>query len=161
MAYRIGTGFDIHRLVEGRPLILGGIEIPWHKGLLGHSDGDALIHAVCDALLGAQGKDDIGVLYPDNAAATKDIDSMRMLDEIVRATVQEYEIINIDTNCICEKPKLGPHREPMRAAIAKACGIPTSAVSVKFRTHEGLGDIGHGDAIATQAVVLLQKRPRS
>ena len=158
MPYRIGIGFDIHRLVEGRPLVIGGLRIPCDKGLLGHSDGDVIIHAVCDAVLGALAQADIGVLYPDTAKETENMDSLAMLREIMQTAASSYELVNIDINCICEKPKLAPYRPGMTEAIASAAGLDPSAVSVKFRTHEGLGDIGAGLAIAAQAVVLLKKR---
>lgn len=157
MPYRIGTGFDIHRLVADRPLILGGVTVPCDKGLLGHSDGDALVHAVCDALLGARNKGDIGALYPDTAAHTLNMDSLVMLREIV-ADLDDYEIVNIDTNVICEKPKLSPYRTAMVESLAQACGIASDRVSVKFRTHEGLGPLGAGEAISCQASVLLMRR---
>lgn len=156
MPYRIGIGYDIHRFVPGRPLILGGVTIPYEKGLLGHSDGDAIVHAVCDAILGALGRQDIGSLYPDTSPETEGINSLSMLDEIARLASATHRIANIDINCICEKPRLGPYREAMVQAIAGAAGIPEPCVSVKFRTHEGIGAIGAGEAVAAQAVVLLE-----
>jgi 2-C-methyl-D-erythritol 2,4-cyclodiphosphate synthase len=158
MPYRIGIGFDIHRLVEGRPLIIGGVRVPCDKGLLGHSDGDVVIHAVCDAVLGAVAHGDIGVLFPDTAKETEGMNSLTMLEKIMETAASGYEPVNIDINCICERPKLAGYRPGMIAAIASAAGLDTSAVSVKFRTHEGLGEIGEGLAIAAQAVVLLKKR---
>ncbi len=158
MPYRVGIGFDIHRLVQDRPLILGGVTIPHHKGLLGHSDGDVIIHAVCDAILGAATHTDIGELYPDTSIKTEGMNSLRMLHEILDTIIGKYELGNIDINCICEKPKLAGYRSEMINAIASAAGLDSSAVSVKFRTHEGLGEIGAGNAIAAQAVVLLKKR---
>ena len=158
MPYRVGIGFDIHRLVQDRPLILGGVTIPHHKGLLGHSDGDVIIHAVCDAILGAATHTDIGELYPDTSIKTEGMNSLRMLHEILDTIIGKYELGNIDINCICEKPKLAGYRSEMINTIASATGLDSSAVSVKFRTHEGLGEIGAGNAIAAQAVVLLKKR---
>ncbi|HPI94461.1 MAG TPA: 2-C-methyl-D-erythritol 2,4-cyclodiphosphate synthase [Deltaproteobacteria bacterium] len=158
MSLRIGIGFDIHRMVAGRPLVIGGVTVPFEKGLLGHSDGDAVIHAVCDAILGALGRGDIGQLYPDTAEETRGMCSLTMLREIMETVARDYEIVNIDINCICEKPRLSSYRADMVDAIARACGADPSAVSVKFRTHEGLGEIGAGDAVAAQAVVLLRKR---
>jgi 2-C-methyl-D-erythritol 2,4-cyclodiphosphate synthase len=158
MPYRVGIGFDIHRLVEHRPLILGGVTIPHHKGLLGHSDGDVIIHAVCDAILGAASHADIGELYPDTSQETEGMNSLDMLREILDTLISDYELGNIDINCICEKPKLAGFRLEMINAIASAARLDPSAVSIKFRTHEGLGDIGAGHAIAAQAVVLLKKR---
>lgn len=158
MPYRVGIGFDIHRLVDDRPLILGGVTIPHPKGLLGHSDGDVIIHAVCDAILGALAQTDIGELYPDTSKETEGMNSLKMLHEILDMLIGNYELGNIDINCICEKPKLAGYRSEMINAIASATRLDPSAVSVKFRTHEGLGEIGAGLAIAAQAVVLLKKR---
>jgi 2-C-methyl-D-erythritol 2,4-cyclodiphosphate synthase len=158
MSYRVGIGFDIHRLVEARPLILGGVSVPYHKGLLGHSDGDVIIHALCDAILGAASKADIGELYPDTSKKTEGMNSLNMLHEILDMVISDYELGNIDINCICEKPKLAGYRSEMINTIASVTGLDLSAVSIKFRTHEGLGEIGAGHAIAAQAVVLLKKR---
>jgi len=157
MPYRIGTGFDIHRLVPGRRLVLAGMEIPHEKGLLGHSDGDVIVHAVADAILGATAQGDIGTWFPDTAKETKDMYSLDMLGQIMAKLGPAYRIMNIDVNCIAEHPKLAPYREAMRSHISKALGVELDQVSVKFRTHERLGDIGAGDAIAAQAVVLLEK----
>lgn len=158
MSYRVGLGYDIHRLVEGRDLVLGGVTIEYHKGLLGHSDGDALVHAISDALLGACACKDIGELFPDTSPETEGIYSLAMLASIVKRLTPVYRIVNIDANCICEKPKLAPYRDKMVANIAQACMIDTLDVSVKFRTNEGLGETGAGEAIASQAVVLVQKQ---
>jgi 2-C-methyl-D-erythritol 2,4-cyclodiphosphate synthase len=158
MPLRIGMGFDIHRLVPGRPLIIGGVAVPFEKGLLGHSDGDVVVHAVCDAVIGALARGDIGQLYPDTSPETEGMDSLTMLSGIMKTVARDYEIVNIDINCICERPRLSGYRSDMVGSIAQASGVDPSAVSVKFRTHEGLGDIGAGEAIAAQAVVLLQKR---
>jgi 2-C-methyl-D-erythritol 2,4-cyclodiphosphate synthase len=158
MSYRIGTGYDIHRLVPGRPLVLGGVTIGYEKGLLGHSDGDVIIHAVCDAILGALCLGDIGELYPDTAQETAGMYSLTMLTEIMKKIDKDYKIINIDINCICEKPKLSGFRNQMIQTMAQALKLDSSSVSVKFRTHEGLGEIGAGNAIAAQTVVLLEKR---
>jgi len=157
MSYRVGIGFDIHRLVEGRPLILGGISVEYEKGLLGHSDGDVITHAVCDAILGALALGDIGQYYPDTDEGIKGIDSMYMLKEIAASAQKTHKLVNIDANCICEKPKLSAYRDRMTNRIADTCNIDPSCVSIKFRTHEGLGEIGKGEAIAAQAVSLLQK----
>ncbi len=158
MPYRVGIGFDIHRLVEDRPLILGGVNIPYPKGLLGHSDGDVIIHALCDAILGAAGQADIGELYPDTSKETEGMNSLNMLHEILDTIINDYRLGNIDINCICEKPKLSGYRSEMVNTIASVTGLGPSEVSIKFRTHEGLGEIGAGHAIAAQAVVLLKKR---
>jgi 2-C-methyl-D-erythritol 2,4-cyclodiphosphate synthase len=158
MPYRVGIGFDIHRLVEGRPLILGGLNIPYDKGLLGHSDGDVIIHAVCDAILGALAHADIGEMYPDNSEETRGMNSLNMLRGILDTAANDYDILNIDINCICEQPKLAPYRGEMINIIAATARLDPSAISVKFRTHEGLGEIGSGLAICAQATVLLKKR---
>lgn len=158
MSYRVGIGFDIHRLVEERPLVLAGVRVPYHKGLLGHSDGDVIIHALCDAILGAASKADIGELYPDTSKKTEGMNSLKMLHEILDMVISDYELGNIDINCICEKPKLAGYRSEMINTITSVTGLDPSAVSIKFRTHEGLGEIGAGHAIAAQAVVLLKKR---
>ena len=157
MPYRVGIGYDIHRLVQGRALVLGGVAISFSKGLLGHSDGDVVVHAVCDALLGACALSDIGVLFPDTAEETKDIYSLDMLGIIREKLRQDFTVVNIDVNCICEQPRLGKYRDSMITNIAGACMIDSNDVSVKFRTHEGLGEIGAGEAIAAQAVVLVKK----
>jgi 2-C-methyl-D-erythritol 2,4-cyclodiphosphate synthase len=158
MPFRIGTGFDIHRLVEGRPLILGGVTIPFEKGLLGHSDGDVIIHAICDAILGALAMGDIGLMFPDSSPETKDIYSLRMLEAVAGKANKSYTISNIDCNCICEKPKLSGYRDVMTDMVSRAAGISKSQVSIKFRTYEGIGEIGNSNAIAAQAVALLEER---
>jgi 2-C-methyl-D-erythritol 2,4-cyclodiphosphate synthase len=157
MSCRIGIGFDIHRLVEGRPLVLGGIVVPFEKGLLGHSDGDVIIHAICDALLGALALGDIGDMFPDSVEKTKGMYSLEMLRIISEQIREEWRLVNIDVNCICERPKLAGYRAHMLQKIAETAGITIAQVSIKFRTHEGLGDIGHGEAVAAQAVVLMEK----
>jgi 2-C-methyl-D-erythritol 2,4-cyclodiphosphate synthase len=157
MPHRIGLGYDIHRLVVGRKLILAGVPIAHPRGLLAHSDGDVVIHALCDALLGACAMEDIGALFPDTSPDTRGMDSLVMLRDIMARISPGHRVANIDINCICEKPKLSPFRDEMVANIAEACKIDNSRVSIKFRTHEGLGDIGTGDAIAAQAIVLLEE----
>ena len=157
MAFRIGLGFDIHRLVEGRKLILGGVTIEHPTGLLGHSDADALAHAVSDAILGAFALGDIGSHYPDTSSATKDLDSLVMLSEICGLIPTGWRIANIDTNLIAERPKLSPYREQMQINLANACSLDSTQVSVKFRTHEGQDAVGQQNAIAAQAVVLMEK----
>ena len=158
MAFRIGLGFDIHRLDAGRKLILGGVTIEHPTGLLGHSDADALAHAVADAILGAFALGDIGSHYPDTASATKDLDSLKMLSEICGLIPAGWQIANIDTNLIAERPKLSPYREQMQINLAHACGLNPDQVSVKFRTHEGQDAVGQQNAIAAQAVVLMEKK---
>jgi 2-C-methyl-D-erythritol 2,4-cyclodiphosphate synthase len=156
MNMRIGNGFDIHRLVEGRRLILGGIEIPHEKGLLGHSDGDALAHAIADSILGAAGLGDIGMYFSPDDPKYKDANSIELLEQVVKsAKAQGYHVVNVDSVIICEQPKLLPFYPRMRSALAQALGIAEDRVSLKARTMEGLGAIGRGDAIAVEAVVLL------
>jgi len=154
---RAGIGYDLHRLAEGRKLVLGGIEVPFHKGPVGHSDGDALAHAICDALLGAAGLGDIGTHFPDTDPKWKDVSSLRFLERVRDLLVeQRLRIAHIDAVVITEKPKLGPHFPAMREALAKALGISTSAINLKAKTNEGMDAIGHGEAIAAQAIVTLE-----
>ena len=155
---RIGHGYDVHRLVENRKLILGGVEIAHEKGLLGHSDADVLAHAISDALLGALAKGDIGHLFPDNDPKYEGADSLWLMSQIVPIIESEgYKISNIDSTVIAQAPKLAPHIEKMRENIAKTLGIPTSSVSVKATTEEGLGFSGEKLGIAAHAVCLLEK----
>lgn len=157
MSYRVGIGFDIHRLASGRPLVLGGITIDYPKGLLGHSDGDVIIHAVCDAILGSLGLGDIGQWFPDTAKSTEGMYSLDMLKKIMNTVQTDHRLVNIDINCICEKPKLSGYQNDIILKIADTCRVDPSVVSVKFRTNEGLGEIGAGEAISAQAVVLVRK----
>ena len=154
---RAGIGHDLHRLAEGRKLVLGGVEVPFHKGPVGHSDGDALAHAICDALLGAAGLGDIGTHFPDTDPKWKDVSSLRFL-ECVRDLLAEHQfrISHMDAMVITEKPKLGPHFPAMREALAKSLGISVSAINLKAKTNEGVDAIGHGEAIAAQAIVTLE-----
>ncbi len=154
---RIGHGFDVHRLVDGRPCIIGGVEIPHGKGLLGHSDADVLLHAICDALLGAAGLGDIGRHFPDTDPEYKDIDSLRLLNEVVRLLADKgWGVANVDATVICEEPKITPHALAMVERISAACGVPASAVNIKATTSEGLGFTGRGEGIAAQAVCLIE-----
>jgi 2-C-methyl-D-erythritol 2,4-cyclodiphosphate synthase len=153
---RVGIGYDIHRLVEGRKLIIGGVEIPFEKGLLGHSDADVLVHSICDALLGAMGLGDIGKHFPDTDEKYKGISSMKLLKEVMEKIKKgNFKIVNIDTNIIAEKPRLLPYIEEMKKNLRKILGKDVS-VNIKARTNEGLGEIGKGEAIASQAIVLLK-----
>jgi 2-C-methyl-D-erythritol 2,4-cyclodiphosphate synthase len=155
---RIGIGYDVHRLVEGRRLFLGGVEIPFGKGLLGHSDGDVLIHAICDAMLGALSEGDIGVHFPDSDESTKDIESVKILTYVQElAKKKGYRIVNIDTVVITEEPKVSPYREKIKTRLAEILKIDVTSVSVKGKTTEGLGFTGRKEGIAVQAVVLLEK----
>lgn len=153
---RIGMGYDVHRLVEGRKLILGGVEIPYEKGLLGHSDADVLLHAVMDALLGAAALGDIGKHFPDTDPAYKGASSIRLLEHVGKLIDDElYVIGNIDATIIAQRPKMAPHIEQMRKNIAKALQIDMSQVNVKATTEEGLGFTGEGKGISAQAVCML------
>lgn len=155
---RIGHGYDVHRLVDGRKLILGGVEIEYEKGLLGHSDADVLLHAVCDALLGAAALGDIGALFPDTAQEYEGADSMLLLKKVVEVLEQNgFRPVNIDSTVICQAPKLRPYIERMRGNIAQACGLDISSVSVKATTEEGLGFTGTGEGISAHAVCLAEQ----
>lgn len=158
---RIGTGFDVHRLEAGRPLILGGVEIPFDKGLAGHSDADVLAHAVCDAILGAAALGDIGTHFPDSDARYAGADSLDLLREVVAMAAGRGLVPhNVDTVVIAERPKLAPHVAEMRKRLAAALGLPEDSVGVKATTSEGLGFTGRGEGIAAQAVCTLrEKRP--
>lgn len=153
---RIGHGYDVHRLAPGRKLVLGGIEIPSPVGLLGHSDADAALHAVIDAMLGALGRGDIGTLFPDTDPKYKDIDSKVLLSKVFQAMViAGYRIGNLDITIIAERPRLAPYVGKMRALIAHLLACEEGAVNVKATTEEGLGFSGRGEGIACHAVVLL------
>jgi 2-C-methyl-D-erythritol 2,4-cyclodiphosphate synthase len=155
-AYRVGIGYDSHRFVSGRPLTLGGILIPSDIGLLGHSDADAVCHAITDAILGAVGLGDIGEMFPDTDPANKDRDSIEMLQQAVaRVAKAGYSIGQVDVTVITEAPKLAPHREKMRARLAAALGIESANVSVKGKSNEGLGWIGRNEGLACIAVATL------
>lgn len=158
MNIRIGEGWDIHALVEGRKLMLGGVEIPHDKGLLGHSDADALLHAITDALLGAAGLGDIGTHFPDTDAQFKGADSSVLLAEAarrVRAT--GWDIGNVDSTVIAQAPKLAPHKPAMKERIAQVLGIAADCVNVKAKTAEKMGPVGEGKAMEARAIVLLFK----
>ncbi|EJW18320.1 2-C-methyl-D-erythritol 2,4-cyclodiphosphate synthase [Paenibacillus alvei] len=153
---RVGQGFDVHQLVEGRPCIIGGVRIPYEKGLLGHSDADVLLHTVSDAILGALGLGDIGKHFPDTDPAFKDADSMKLLEHVWALAVERgYRLGNIDCTIIAQKPKMLPHIPAMVANIARALGAEESQVNVKATTTEQLGFAGRGEGIAAQAVVCL------
>lgn len=155
---RIGTGYDSHRLVEGRKLILGGVEIPFEKGLLGHSDADVLCHAIIDAIVGALGEGDIGRHFPDTDAKWKNASSIDLLTKTVELMKQKgFDIVNIDSTVIAEKPKLLPYIEKMKENISKA-GIPLYSINIKAKSNEGMGFTGRGEGIAAQAVCLLKRK---
>jgi 2-C-methyl-D-erythritol 2,4-cyclodiphosphate synthase len=153
---RIGQGFDVHPLVAGRKLIIGGVEIAHHQGLQGHSDADVLLHAICDALLGAAGLGDIGRHYPDTSAEFRDIDSRKLLRDVAQKLgALRLEIVNIDATIIAQAPRLAPHMGRMIANIAQDLGIAPAMVNIKATTTEHLGFVGRMEGIAAQAVVLL------
>jgi len=153
---RIGQGFDAHALVAGRKLVIGGVEIPHEKGLAGHSDADVLIHAVCDALLGAAGLGDVGTHFPDTDARFKDIDSRKLLREVARLLRgRKLAVVNVDSTVIAQAPRLAPHIGAMRANLASDLGVAQEAVNVKAKTTEKLGFVGRGEGIAAEAVALL------
>ncbi len=158
MENRVGIGYDIHRLVEGRKLILGGVEIPYIKGLFGHSDADVLLHAICDALLGALAKGDIGEHFPNTDEAYHNISSLELLKKVMHLVEKEgFEINNLDTVVIADKPTIGPFKNQMRIAIAKILKLDADGINIKATTQEGMGFGGAAEAIAAYAVVLLQK----
>ena len=153
---RIGQGFDVHPFAEGRKLIIGGVEIPHHKGLLGHSDADVLTHAICDALLGAAGLGDIGRHYPDSDASYTGIDSRKLLRDVARKLKElDLKIVNLDATIIAQEPRMAPHMPRMIANIAADLGVPPATVNIKATTTEELGFIGRGEGIAAQAVALI------
>ena len=154
---RTGIGYDLHRLAEGRKLILGGVELPFHLGPVGHSDGDALAHAICDALLGAAGLGDIGTHFPDTDPKWKGVSSLRFLERVRELLIENsFRITHIDATVITEKPKLGPHFPAMREALATSLGISHSAINLKAKTNEGVDAVGRGEAIAAQAIATLE-----
>jgi 2-C-methyl-D-erythritol 2,4-cyclodiphosphate synthase len=158
MNFRIGHGYDIHRIAPGRRLVLGGVTFDTDYGLDGHSDADCLTHAICDAILGAAGLPDIGHFFPPTDPAFKDIDSQRLLER-VRAEVVKlgYDIVNIDSSLIAEKPKIAPRLGEMKTVLARSAGLTPDEVGIKATTNEGVGDLGRGLAIAAHAVVLLKR----
>ncbi len=156
---RIGHGYDVHRLCEGRKLILGGVDIPHEKGLLGHSDADVLAHAIADALLGAAAMGDIGKLFPDSDPAYKDADSLKLLKlVVVKLNCAGYKIGNVDATVIAQSPKLSPHINQMRINLSRVLDVSIDAVNVKATTEEGLGFSGEGLGIAAHAVCILEKQ---
>ena len=156
---RIGHGYDVHRLVRGRPLVLGGVVIPWEQGLDGHSDADVLTHAVMDALLGAVAAGDIGKLFPDDDAAYRNISSMLLLRRVAAYLAQfGYQVVNIDATLIAQAPKVAPYREVMRQNMADALGVNVTQISIKATTEEHLGFTGSGEGLAAHAVALVEKQ---
>jgi 2-C-methyl-D-erythritol 2,4-cyclodiphosphate synthase len=156
---RVGSGFDAHRLVPGRRLLLGGVEIPFDRGLEGHSDGDCLLHAVCDALLGAAAAGDLGRYFPSSDPRWKDAASTVFLEEVVKIVGQKgYVVENLDVTVIAERPSLGPRIDEIRARLGQALGMEIERVSVKAKTADGMGSLGRGEGIAAQAAVLLRRK---
>ena len=155
--YRIGFGYDVHRLVEGRPLIIGGVKIPHHTGLLGHSDADLLTHAIIDAILGALAMGDIGLHFPDTDPAYKDADSLSLLTKVMEWVREgEFRINNVDATIVAERPKLAPYLLSMKKALSQRLEIGPDRINIKATTSEGLGAMGRGEGIAVQAVVLIR-----
>lgn len=158
MTLRVGTGFDLHRLVAGRRCVLGGVEIDHERGPLGHSDGDAVLHALADALLGAAGLDDLGTLYSDGDPRWKDADSAALLADVVaRLAAQGWRVVNADVVVATEGPRIAPHRAAMRARMAGLLGVEPDAVNVKGKSLEGLGALARGAGVAVQAVCLIER----
>ena len=159
MSTRAGIGYDSHRLAEGRPLILGGVEVEEaERGLAGHSDADALTHAVIDALLGAAGLGDIGQHYPDTDERWRDADSIALLDEVCSFLAEHgWTVRHLDATVLCEEPKLGPHRDRMRSRLAGAVGLPAFQANVKFTSNEGMGFVGRGEGLAAMAVATVER----
>jgi 2-C-methyl-D-erythritol 2,4-cyclodiphosphate synthase len=159
--WRIGQGWDSHRIEQGRPLILGGVEVPSEFGLAGHSDADVLFHAVTDAILGALALGDIGMRFPDTAEEWKGARSAHFLEEVLDlANKQGYQLLNIDSTIILERPKLKDYRSKIRENLARVAGLPVSCVSVKFKTAEQVGPVGEGRSCEAQAVVLFAAHPK-
>jgi len=159
MNLRIGHGYDIHRLVPGRRLVLGGVVFDTDYGLDGHSDADCLTHAICDALLGAAGLPDIGHFFPNTDPAYRDIDSQKLLQRVcAELAARDFEIVNLDASVIAEKPRIQPRLADMKTALARSTGLPVDRIGLKATTNEGVGDLGRALAIAAHAVCLLAKR---
>lgn len=155
---RVGCGWDIHPLVKGRKLILGGLEIPHHKGLQGHSDSDALVHAICDALLGAMGEGDLGRHYPSSDQRYKDVSSLKLLEEVVeKLHAKGYRPANVDSTIIAQAPRLSPHLAAMQKTIAGVLQVDPDLVNVKVKSGEGLDAVGREEAVAAQAVCLIER----
>ena len=155
---RVGIGYDIHRMVENRRLILGGVHIPYAKGLLGHSDADVLTHAICDAILGAAGMGDIGIHFPDTDAAYADINSLVLLKHVKVLIDRDYAVINVDSTVIAQRPKIAAYIPAMRQQLANTLSVPLERINIKATTSEGIGFIGEEKAIAAQAIVSLDDR---
>lgn len=158
-SYRVGHGYDIHRIVSGRPLVLGGVKFDTDYGLDGHSDADCVTHAICDAILGAAALPDIGHFFPNTDPAYKNADSQVLLQRVCAEIVKRgFDLVNIDASIVAEKPKIAPHLAAMKTALAKSTGLTPGEIGVKATTNEGVGDLGRGLAIAAHAVVLLTRK---
>jgi 2-C-methyl-D-erythritol 2,4-cyclodiphosphate synthase len=156
---RIGTGYDVHRLTSGRKLILGGVAIPFEKGLFGHSDADVLVHSICDALLGAAGLGDIGLHFPDTDPEFKDISSIKLLEKTYQmVTKKGFNLVNIDSTVFAQEPKISPFREKMQQNIARAMNVNKNCINIKATTTEGLGMFGRGDGMGAMSVVLIESK---
>lgn len=158
MPQRVGMGYDIHRLVEGRKMFMGGVEIPYIKGFLGHSDGDVLLHAITDALLGAAGLGDIGELFPDTDPKFKNADSKILLQDVVGLINKNFKISNVDAVIVAQEPVLSPFKIEIQRSVAGILGLDQSLVGIKAKTNEGLGEIGAKEAVAVYAVALLDRK---
>lgn len=157
---RVGMGYDVHRLVPGRKLVLGGVTIPFEKGLLGHSDADVLVHAICDALLGAAGMGDIGQHFPDSDIRYKDVRSLNLLETTAAMLRQNgFQIINIDTTIVAQAPRLSGFRPEMQKNVAEAAGIPFESVNIKATTTEGMGSIGREEGMSAMCIALIESIP--
>lgn len=155
--YKIGNGFDVHRFEKGKRLVLGGVFIEFDYGLKAHSDGDVLLHSIIDAILGATGLGDIGILFPDTNEEYKNIASTELLKNVLLKIKKKFEIINIDNIIICEKPKISPYRKKIQQNVAKLCGLDEEDVGIKSKTMENIGEIGQGKGIAVMSVCLVEK----
>lgn len=154
-----GIGYDVHRFAEGRPLVLGGVEIPHDRGLDGHSDADVLSHAIADAILGAAGLPDIGHFFPNTDASIRGISSLEILQRVRKTLAERYaDIVNVDATLIAEEPKIAPHLEAMKAALGSALALPADRIGIKATTNEGMGFLGRGEGIAAMAVAAVDRR---
>jgi 2-C-methyl-D-erythritol 2,4-cyclodiphosphate synthase len=160
LPFRVGVGYDSHRFGDGRPLVLGGVRIPYDRGLIGHSDADAVCHAITDAILGAANLGDIGKLFPDTDDAWKDANSVGLLEAAVaRVHASGHVVGNVDVVVICERPKIGPYADAMRQALARALQVEPGAISIKGKTNEGVDATGRGEALAVHAVAMIVRLP--
>ena len=155
---RVGLGYDVHKLVENRKLILGGVEIPHEKGLLGHSDADVLVHSIMDALLGAMGKGDIGKHFPDSDDAYKDISSLKLLEKVVELVNRDYVVVNIDNVIMAERPRIAPHIDEMKKILSRVMMVEEDRINIKGTTTEKLGFVGREEGIAPESIVLLDNK---